>query len=117
VAANTWNGNGNWNGGNWDRGDRRFRRGPGFAFGFGAGLGYGSPYYDDYAYGGYPYDNSFAYYDGPNYSDTFAYDAEPTVGVTVNGGADPSYCAQRYRSYDPASGTFLGYDGMRHPCP
>ena len=27
-----------------------------------------------------------------------------------------SYCAQRYRSYDPASGTYLGYDGQRHPC-
>ncbi|WP_445502620.1 BA14K family protein [Microvirga sp. G4-2] len=28
-----------------------------------------------------------------------------------------AYCAQRYRSYDPASGTYLGYDGLRHPCP
>ncbi|WP_230531724.1 BA14K family protein [Microvirga roseola] len=28
-----------------------------------------------------------------------------------------AYCAQRYRSYDPASGTYLGYDGRRHPCP
>ncbi|MGA7805071.1 BA14K family protein [Bradyrhizobium sp.] len=26
------------------------------------------------------------------------------------------YCAERYRSYDPASGTFMGYDGRRHPC-
>ena len=26
------------------------------------------------------------------------------------------YCARRYRSYDPASGTFLGYDGYRHRC-
>jgi hypothetical protein len=25
-------------------------------------------------------------------------------------------CAQRYRSYDPGSGTFFGYDGRRHPC-
>jgi hypothetical protein len=25
-------------------------------------------------------------------------------------------CAQRYRSYDPASGTFLGRDGLRHRC-
>jgi len=24
---------------------------------------------------------------------------------------------QRYRSYDPNSGTFLGNDGNRHPCP
>jgi len=28
-----------------------------------------------------------------------------------------SYCAQRFRSYDPASGTYMGYDGRRHPCP
>src|SRR4030088_522523 len=27
-----------------------------------------------------------------------------------------SYCAQRYRSYDPASGTYLGRDGRRHVC-
>jgi hypothetical protein len=25
-------------------------------------------------------------------------------------------CARRYRSYDPASGTFRGYDGRRYPC-
>lgn len=28
-----------------------------------------------------------------------------------------AYCAQRFRSYDPASGTYLGHDGYRHPCP
>jgi BA14K-like protein len=28
-----------------------------------------------------------------------------------------AYCAQRFKSYDPASGTYLGYDGRRHPCP
>jgi hypothetical protein len=27
------------------------------------------------------------------------------------------YCMSRFRSYDPASGTYLGYDGRRHPCP
>ena len=27
------------------------------------------------------------------------------------------YCMQRFKSYDPASGTYLGYDGDRHPCP
>lgn len=27
-----------------------------------------------------------------------------------------AYCASKYRSFDPASGTFLGYDGLRHPC-
>lgn len=28
-----------------------------------------------------------------------------------------AYCQQRYRSYDPASGTYLSNDGMRRPCP
>jgi hypothetical protein len=27
-----------------------------------------------------------------------------------------AYCSQRYRSFDPASGTFMGYDGIRRPC-
>ena len=28
-----------------------------------------------------------------------------------------AYCSQRFKSYDPASGTYLGYDGNRHACP
>lgn len=28
-----------------------------------------------------------------------------------------THCMERYRSYDPASGTFMGYDGRRRPCP
>ena len=27
-----------------------------------------------------------------------------------------SICARRYRSYDPASRTYRGKDGLRHPC-
>jgi hypothetical protein len=27
------------------------------------------------------------------------------------------YRCQRYRTYDPASGTYRGYDGQRHSCP
>lgn len=27
-----------------------------------------------------------------------------------------AYCARRYRSYDPRSRTYLGYDGLRHYC-
>ena len=28
-----------------------------------------------------------------------------------------AYCEQRFRFYDPDTGTYLGYDGHRHPCP
>lgn len=38
------------------------------------------------------------------------------MGDSANEGSSASSCSQRYRSYDPASGTFLGYDGIRHPC-
>ena len=27
-----------------------------------------------------------------------------------------AYCFSRYRSFDPVSGTYLGYDGRRHLC-
>jgi BA14K-like protein len=92
--------------------DRRFGRGAGFVAGLavGSALGYDyggyDPYYynDDYAYNDY-YDNGY---------DT-GYPVEPGVVVSSADG-DASYCAQRYRSYDPASGTYLGFDGLRHPC-
>jgi BA14K-like protein len=29
---------------------------------------------------------------------------------------DDADCSQRYQSYDPASGTYMGYDGQRHSC-
>jgi hypothetical protein len=28
-----------------------------------------------------------------------------------------AYCINRFKSYDPRSGTYLGYDGYRHACP
>jgi len=37
--------------------------------------------------------------------------------VADDGGDAVGYCLSRFKSYDPASGTYLGYDGARHPCP
>lgn len=40
------------------------------------------------------------------------------VAVAPYGGGDATaYCLQRFRSYDPRSGSYLGFDGFRHPCP
>ena len=75
--------------------------------------------YPDYAYApGYAYDDTYSYAPGYAYSPGYAYDQGSAYdqGYAV-GGRNDAYCAQRYRSYDPASGTFLGYDGVRHPCP
>jgi hypothetical protein len=76
---------------------------PGVAVGAGIGIGssygyYGSPYYADDSYG---------YYD----------DSAVAAGPPVGDDDAVAYCTQRYRSYDPASGTYLGNDGLRHPCP
>ena len=74
-----------------------------------------APYY--YGYGPYypgPY-YSGAYYPAPYYPGPGPYAAAPAYSGA--GGGDAGYCAQRFRSYDPSSGTYLGYDGQRHPCP
>jgi hypothetical protein len=49
------------------------------------------------------------------------------IGAAVIGGAIIAgeaqrrdaigYCMQRFRSYDPESMTYVGRDGLRHPCP
>lgn len=118
------------------RGDRGYRRDAGFAIGAAAagvatgaaiaaggyGYGYDPAYYgDNYAYDSGYYGDSYAYDTGATYNTglplvTFDQQA-PVEGPVAIAGGDASYCVQRYRSYDPASGTYLGFDGMRHPCP
>lgn len=43
------------------------------------------------------------------------------LGAIIASQAQPQrsveYCIRRYRSYDPYSRTYLGYDGYRHRCP
>jgi hypothetical protein len=109
VETVQWRGRG-WRGGGW--------RGGGW--GVGAGLLGGaiiggmlaSPYYYGAGpYGGYygsgPYGGYYGsgpYYAAPGY-----------VGPPAGDGV--AYCMQRFKSYDPGSGTYLGFDGLRHPCP
>jgi hypothetical protein len=47
--------------------------------------------------------------------DDYGYEAPAYVAPAYDN--DVAYCMQRFRSYDPASRTYLGYDGYRHPCP
>ena len=42
---------------------------------------------------------------------------EPVYSEAPAPGDAVAYCMQKYRSYDPASGTFMGFDGIRRPCP
>ena len=81
--------------------------GPGpFFGGLAAGAIIGGALAAPYYYG--PYYGP-AYYPPPGYAPAPAYGPPPGDAV--------AYCMRRYRSYDPNSGTFLGNDGYRHPCP
>jgi hypothetical protein len=51
---------------------------------------------------------------GPRYYD---YAPGPSYGPGYYGDDAVGYCMRRFKSYDPRSGTYLGYDGYRHPCP
>ena len=93
-------------------------RGYAYRGGYGGGWGYyggglaagailggllAAPYYYGDGYYGYGYGYGSGY-------DGYGYEA-PVDDSAV------AYCVQRFRSYDPASGTYLGNDGYRHPCP
>jgi hypothetical protein len=68
------------------------------------GYGYGPGYYAP----GY----------APGYYDDQVYDDSAVAPGPAAGGDDGvAYCMQTYRSYDPRSGTYMGNDGYRHPCP
>ena len=91
ASARPWHRHHGWHGG-----------GAGAAIGFATGALIGGalasrPYYGNgpYAYGGGPYvvDDGYA------------------------AGGDVQYCMQRFRSYNPSTGTYRGFDGLDHPCP
>lgn len=54
-------------------------------------------------------------YDAPGYADDQYYnDGNAPAPVADDSVA---YCIQNFSSYDPATGTYLGNDGLQHPCP
>jgi hypothetical protein len=74
---------------------------------------YNNGYYNNGYYNNGYYNNGYSYggYD-PGYASAPGYQQGYVAGGNAVG-----YCQQRFRSYDPASGTYLGFDGLRHPCP
>ncbi len=82
--------------------------GPGYGY-YWPGF-YGSGYYGQRYYGsGYYYNRPYIYRPPLRY-------VVPGGGYAMWSPAWYSYCESRYRSFDPGSGTFLGYDGLRHYC-
>ncbi|MBS0248505.1 MAG: BA14K family protein [Proteobacteria bacterium] len=96
--------------------DVRYRgRGAGVAAGIATGLIIGGiiasqPRYYGYYYGGPP-----PQFYGPQVFYPPGYYG-PMVTPGYGRGDWLSYCFSRYRSFDPVSGTYMGYDGRRHLC-
>src|SRR6185312_15798280 len=95
--------------------------GTGAALGTAAAVGAAGSYWGNQNYNSYSgqYNGTFPvqyndlssmkYYEGPIGLGAYAF-AGPTETTSA-------WCASRYRSYNPSTGMFLGYDGQYHPCP
>jgi len=84
--------------------------GPAIAGGLLAGAVIGSALAAPYYYAPRPY--YYPYYPRPYY-----YAPAPAGYYTPAQPDAVTYCMHRFRSYNPRTGTYLGTDGYRHPCP
>jgi hypothetical protein len=57
----------------------------------------------------------YDYYPGYAYAPAYGYAVAPAP--VIGGGNSAAYCESRFRSYNPATGMYLGYDGQYHSCP
>jgi len=114
IATVQWRGRG-YGGGYYGRG---YGRGYGGGYyGRGAGWGVGAGLVGGAIIGGMLaapyYYGSGSYYAAPGYY----YEPQPGGYYEPPQGDAVGYCMQRFRSYDPRSGPYLGNDGYRHSCP
>jgi hypothetical protein len=87
----------------------------------------GGGYGRGYGYGGGYRGRGYGYRGGGNGALIGGLAAGAIIGGAIAAGAasqanaaaqqNANYCAQRYRSYDPQSGTYLNNDGNRYSCP
>jgi hypothetical protein len=88
---------------------------PAVAGGVVAGALIGSALARPYYYGPGPY--YYPYYPRPYYAPAPAGYYAPGYYSPQSGEGAIAYCSRRFRSYNPSTGTYLGTDGYRHPCP
>ena len=83
--------------------------------------GHNNNYYGNryYRYGGAGYYNyGWPYYGGIGLGYGFGYDdgLDYYNDRYNGGGSHVQWCLNRYRSYNPRTNTYMGYDGYRHRC-
>ncbi|BCP54310.1 hypothetical protein K32_29270 [Kaistia sp. 32K] len=129
-VAQNWNGgNGNWNG-NWRHGWRG--GGHGWNRGGWNGGGWNGGGWNGGGWNGGGWNGGgYYYHDNNNWAGAAA--AAGIIGLATGaiiansanqqryysggyGGDYISYCSSRYRSFNPNTGTFTGYDGYQHRC-
>jgi hypothetical protein len=103
------------------RGPARFgyHRG-GYAHGYGPGYGAGvgvAALATGALIGGAIASQNQGYYPAQTYSGYPDYVYSDATPSPYNDGGSVEYCERTYRSYDPARGSYLGYDGVRYACP
>jgi BA14K-like protein len=115
ASAQRWHGG--WRGGGWGFGGAIAAGVIGGAVAAATSPLWAPGYYDSYYGGGYPY----AYGGYPYEPYGYTYAQPPVVAVApgpaVAQNGDVSYCQSRYRSYNPSTGMYRGFDGQDHPCP
>src|ERR1700752_1081223 len=57
----------------------------------------------------------YGYY--PGYGPGPYYDYVPATPVAPVAGVNVAWCEARFRSYNPTTGKYLGFDGQYHSCP
>jgi BA14K-like protein len=85
-----------------------------------------APGYYGYNTGSYGYNNGPGYGYGSDYANGYGpndYDGgapmveRRSAAIDEPMGDSVAYCEAHFRSYDSSTGTYLGYDGVRHSCP
>lgn len=124
AVAQSFHGHGGGHGGGHGMGG--FRGGHGFHAG---GGGFHGGYYRGGGYGGGGYGYGYgaaagvaalatgALIGGAIASQDQGYYPAYGDAAPAYGGDAVAYCQRTYRSYNPATGSYLGYDGVRYACP
>jgi BA14K-like protein len=96
--------------------------GPGYGSGYGSGPGPGYAPAPDTGYAPAPPEQGYGQgydqgYSGPTAPGPMYEGRSVAVGPADPTDNNVAWCQAHFRSYNPSTGMYLGYDGQQHPCP